>query len=116
MVGRVPHEQSAICRIDLDGVQTTRNIHAAYERVRAALAGRYAVKINCRDTTEFDFSLIQLILCAKRSAEQTGTPLTLLLPPGDAWRNTLGRAGLLAACNGEADPGEEFWFKGHEVP
>ena len=116
MVGRVQHEQSAICRIDLDGVQTTRNINAAYERVRAALAERYAVKINCRDTTEFDFSLIQLILCAKRSAEQAGTPLTVLPPPGVALRETLSRAGFLAASDGEANPDEEFWFKGREIP
>ncbi|MEJ2626467.1 MAG: STAS domain-containing protein [Pseudolabrys sp.] len=104
-------DQVKVCRVDFSGAQTTRNIQVAHERMSLALSAQQSIEINCRDVTEFDLSLIQLILSAKRSAEMEGKSLTLSAPADGKLCVALERAGFLAAQAGEAGTAAAFWLK-----
>jgi len=103
------------CSVDLDGPQIVRNIHAAYDRLSAALAEHQSVEIHFHDITECDLSLIQLILSAKRSAERGGKALRLSSPADGKLRSALERAGFLATPAGESNDHLAFWLNGSSV-
>jgi hypothetical protein len=102
---------SPACRFDLDGAQTVRTIQAAHERLVTAMAEHQSIEIHCNAVTEFDLSLIQLVLAAKRSADRAGKTLALAAPATGNLHTALDRAGFLAAAVGESG-GEAFWLKG----
>jgi ABC-type transporter Mla MlaB component len=98
--------------VDLDGPQIVRNIHAAYDRLSAALAEHQSVQVHCHEITECDLSLIQLLLAAKRSADSTGKSLRLSAPADGLLRIALDRAGFLAVQGNEPNSDREFWLNG----
>ena len=110
-VSTVVRSKSPVCRFDLDGAQTVRNIQLAHARLIAALAEHQVIEIHCDAVTELDLSLIQLVIAAKRSADKAGKSLTLAAPAAGKLRAALERAGFLAAALRDSG-GEAFWLKG----
>lgn len=104
---------SQVCRIELSGVQTVRSIRAVHFRLTDELARNQAIEIDCNAVTELDLSLIQLLLAAKRSADKVGKSFTLAAPAAGPLRDSLDRAGFLAA--GESSTAA-FWLKGSNAP
>ena len=109
------HDNSQPFRVDLDGVQTLRNIQMAYERLNTALVEHQAIEIQCDGIAELDLSLIQLLLAAKRSADKSGKSLRLTSPAAGKLRAALDRAGFLAAGVDQSNHAAEFWLKGSNV-
>jgi ABC-type transporter Mla MlaB component len=110
-VSAVTLNNSPVFPLHLDGAQTVRTVHAAHERLIAAMAEHQAIEIHCDGVTELDLSLIQLVLAAKRSADRAGKSLTLATPATGKLRDALDHAGFLAATAGGSG-GEAFWLKG----
>lgn len=105
-------DNSPICNVKIDGAQIVRNIHATHDSLRVAMTENQSIEIDCAGVTEFDLSLIQLLLAAKRSADSSGKSLSLTAPASDALRAALERAGFLAPELAEADGTAAFWLKG----
>jgi anti-anti-sigma regulatory factor len=96
-------------RFDLAGAQTGRNIRATHERLSAALAEHQTIEIHCEAITEFDFTLIQLLLSAKASAKRAGRSLVLAAPVAGRLRVALDRAGFLTNESREGESCDMFW-------
>lgn len=98
--------------VDLDGSQIVRNIRLTYDRLSAALAGHAAIEVHCQVIAECDLSLIQVLLAAKRSADNNGKFMRLASPADGILRNALDRAGFLAAHGDGTNNDREFWLNG----
>lgn len=103
---------SDIGKLDLSGAQTIRSIEAAHAQLRGLLATHAAVEIDCTATTEADISLVQLLLAARRSAEQSGKTIVLAKPAGGALLDVLSRGGFLSAAAEPVTADGAFWLKG----
>lgn len=97
--------------VDLDGVQTVRTIGVAHDRLKAAIAGHSAVRIGLDGLDEFDLSLVQLVLAARRGASAAGKSLTLAGPVRGPLHATLDRAGFLAGDAADPLGGAAFWLQ-----
>ncbi|MFD2184582.1 STAS domain-containing protein [Rhodoplanes azumiensis] len=102
--------------VDLAGAQTVRTIAAAHERLRAELGRADAVQIRLDDVSEFDLSLVQLVLAARRSARAAGKSLHLAAPVGGALLRALDRAGFLAVDPADPCGGSAFWLQATDHP
>ena len=107
----MPKSEFPTCRVVFDGVQTVRNIQAAYDRLSAAIAEHQTIEVDCEGIAELDLSLIQLLLAAKRSADKNGKSLRLAAPAAGNLRVAIDRAGFLAAGVGEPDQAQAFWLQ-----
>lgn len=97
--------------VDLGGVQTVRTIGVAHDRLKAAIAGHPAVRIGLAGLEEFDLSLVQLVLAARRGARAAGKSLTLAGPVRGPLHATLDRAGFLARDTADPLGGATFWLQ-----
>ena len=95
-------------RLVLEAVQTLRTIEATTAAVRDLLAQHPHVEIVCGAVGEADLTLVQLLLSARRTAEQSGKRVTLAAPASGALLDALRRGGLAEA----ADP---FWLHSGEA-
>ncbi|MFL9823400.1 STAS domain-containing protein [Rhodoplanes sp. SY1] len=102
--------------VDLAGAQTVRTIAAAHERLRAELDRADAVRIRLDDVSEFDLTLVQLVLAARRSARAAGKSLDLAAPARGALRRALDRAGFLATDPADPCGGAAFWLQATDHP
>lgn len=100
----------------LDGAQTLRNIQEAHDRLNVAFADNSAIEVSCEAITDFDLSLIQLLIAAKRSADSGDKRFTLARPVDGRLRAALERAGFLSAGAHEGSDYAAFWLKGSSVP
>jgi hypothetical protein len=101
-----------IGRLDLAGAQTIRVIEAAHAKLRDLLSTHTAIEIDCTATTEADLSLVQLLLAARHSAENSGKTVVLAQPAAGALLDVLSRGGFLDAAAGSATADSEFWLRG----
>lgn len=74
-----------------------------------------AIEIDAAAVTEADLSLVQLLLAARKAAQQSGKTLVLARPVSGALRDVLLRGGFLApgAPRKEEDA---FWLQGASAP
>jgi anti-anti-sigma factor len=64
-------------RFIVEGELTVFTVHALKDRIMAALAESSTLQINLSDVSEVDGAGIQLLLAAKREAQQRGGTLSL---------------------------------------
>lgn len=100
------------CRLVFEGVLTVRNIQTAYDRLSAMIAQHQTIEVDCDGVVEFDLSLMQLLLAAKRGADKDGKSLRLTAPVTGKLRTALDRAGFLGARETESGISAAFWLKG----
>ena len=100
----MPDIQSDAATLPLDGSLTVRTIGAVHAALVEALARNDAVQVDCTGAASVDLSLIQLLLAARRSADEAGKHLTLAAPAGGVLLAALERGGFLRSA--EPDP---FW-------
>lgn len=112
MVSPVSVDNPQTCRVVFDGVQTVRNIQAAYDRLTEAIAEYQTIEVDCDGISELDLSLIQLLLAAKRSADKSGKSLSLAAPAAGKLRSALDRAGFLGPGKNDSNHADAFWLKG----
>lgn len=105
-----------VATVDLAGAQTVRTIAAAHERLRAELGRADTVRLRLDDVSEFDLSLVQLVLAARRSAQASGKSLHLAAPTGGALRRALDRAGFLTVDPADPCGGSAFWLQATDHP
>ncbi|NVO12444.1 MAG: STAS domain-containing protein [Rhodoplanes sp.] len=97
--------------VDLDGLQTVRTIGVAHDRLKAAIADHAAVRIGLDGLEEFDLSLVQLVLAARRGALAAGKSLILAGPVRGPLYVTLDRAGFLSRDAADSLGGATFWLQ-----
>ncbi len=88
-------------------LQTVESIHTQL----LALEDRSVVTIDCSAATEVDVSLVQLILAARTTAQQTGRAVVLAQPADGALLETLERGGFLSASPDEPVDLRRFWLE-----
>jgi len=66
--------------IGFSGTVTIRHVEETAERLRQALASSDRIEVDCSALTEVDFSFIQLIIAAQKSAATAGKTLTMSAP------------------------------------
>ncbi len=91
-------------RLTLEGSVTVRNIDGLHANLVAALTQPGGVLVDCTALEETDLSLIQLLLAARRTAQQSGRSFVLAGAGGGTLHAALLQGGFMAA--GDADP---FW-------
>lgn len=97
-------------RVRLQGSLTLRDAKQVHGLLQEAISAAREVEIDVRDVSGIDISIVQLIISARKSAEQRGRKLVLVMGPDGAFRAMLAKAGFLGddgACR-QAD--EEFWM------
>jgi anti-anti-sigma factor len=67
--------------LNIEGELTVFAVHALKDRIMAALAESSTLQINLSDVSEVDGAGIQLLLAAKREAQQRGGTLSLVKHP-----------------------------------
>jgi hypothetical protein len=107
----VDNTNQEIGLVDLAGVQTVRTIGVAHDRLKAVVAGHAAVRIGLDGLEEFDLSLVQLVLSARRSALAAGKALTLAGPVRGPLHAALDRAGFLSSDAADPLGGAAFWLQ-----
>ena len=83
---------------------TVRTIAGIRPVLLQALRDQPAVRLDCSAAESVDLSFIQLLLAARRSAQQSGRSFSLAAPAAGALRAALEQGGFLPV--GGADP---FW-------
>ncbi|MDR3538493.1 MAG: STAS domain-containing protein [Acetobacteraceae bacterium] len=91
-------------RLALEGSVTVRNIDGLHANLVAALMQPGGVVVACAALEETDLSLVQLLLSARRTAQQSGRSFALAGAGEGALHAALMQGGFLG--NGDADP---FW-------
>ncbi|WP_249140703.1 STAS domain-containing protein [Bradyrhizobium arachidis] len=77
-----------------------------------AISASREVEIDVSDVSSIDVSIIQLIVSARKSAEQRGRKLALATESNGAFRATLAKAGFLGDDGACRHVDEEFWTGG----
>jgi anti-anti-sigma regulatory factor len=90
-------------RLALDPVQTLRTIEATRELLIQNIGKSAQLSLDCSAIDEADISLVQVLISARKTAQQYGTTLRLDAV-SDALRSALERAGIPGATGD--DP---FW-------
>jgi ABC-type transporter Mla MlaB component len=88
----------------LEGALTVRTIAGIRASLLDAMSSHDAVQVDCAAAASVDLSFIQLLLAARRSAQQAGKQLTLAAPADGALLAALEQGAFLPP--GAADP---FW-------
>ncbi|RAI41038.1 hypothetical protein CH341_22530 [Rhodoplanes roseus] len=101
--------------VELAGAQTVRTIGAAHDRLRTEIEAHAAVRVRLDGIEDFDLSLIQLLLAARRAAGAAGKSLTLASPATGALRTALDRAGFLASDPADPLGGPPFWLQASDL-
>jgi len=107
----VAHEdsQDIALRIPLEGKLGLQDVAQVHQLLSDAMNAFKAVEIDLRDLAEVDISIVQLVVAARRSAEQFGQSLSLVTKSGSAFGATLVKAGFLGADGVCRSAGERFW-------
>jgi ABC-type transporter Mla MlaB component len=95
-------------RLVLSGEITLQSIDAIHARL-LEMAGQPVVEIDCSGVTEADLSLVQLILAARASAQESRRSIVLTRPAAGALRDALQRGGFLGVVAGKPNPDQAFW-------
>lgn len=77
--------------------------------LREAIQAHPAITIITDDLTDWDVSILQVLVSALKTATRTGKSLTLAAPPGEALRGTLVKAGLVGSDGKPRCADEQFW-------
>lgn len=77
--------------------------------LREAIQAHPAITIITNDLTDWDISILQVLVSARKTATQAGKSLTLAAPPGGALRGTLVKAGLVGTDGQPRTADEQFW-------
>ncbi|WP_040620694.1 STAS domain-containing protein [Rhodovulum sp. PH10] len=99
-------------RVELDGAQIVRTIQTSHGKLIAALAQHDAIEVSLAGTSEFDLSLMQLLIAARRSAAKAGKTLCLTSPADGALKDALARAGFLAGDAEDRASDTALWTNG----
>lgn len=92
--------------VSFSGAATIRQTDETAERLKQALDQFDTVEIDCAALTEVDFSFIQVVIAALKSAEGAGKVLVLSAPASGVLLEAL------AVCGLDDSPRREFWLKG----
>jgi anti-anti-sigma regulatory factor len=105
-VGRGP-------RVALDGDLDLRRARDIRALLQDALIDRAAVEIDVSGLTGIDVGVLQLLISARKSAEQHGMKLSLDARSSTALQAALVSAGLVGPDGKARTPEEAFWFGGN---
>lgn len=97
-------------RVQLQGSLTLRDAKQVQGLLQEAISASREVEIDVRDVSGIDVSIIQLIISARKSAEQRGRKLVLVTRPDGAFRAMLAKAGFLGEDGACRHADEEFWI------
>ena len=99
-------------QLKIEGSATIRNA----EEIRATLVdhlkNRNDVEIDCSGITEVDFSLVQILIAARKSAARDGKRVILTEPVKGPLRDALSLGGLLTGIDGRLRDDQTFWLNG----
>ncbi|MBR0830216.1 STAS domain-containing protein [Bradyrhizobium manausense] len=99
-------------RVRLQGSLTLRDAKQVQGLLLDAISASREVEIDVSDVSSIDVSIIQLIVSARKSAEQRGRKLALATESNGAFRATLAKAGFLGDDGACRHVDEEFWTGG----
>lgn len=94
--------------IGFSGAATIRQADDTAQRLIQALDQHDRIEVDCTAVTEADFSFIQLLIAARKSADASGKSLVLSAPATGALLEALTICGL------DDSPRRDFWLKGRE--
>ncbi|MCO6179147.1 STAS domain-containing protein [Ciceribacter sp. RN22] len=80
--------------IPLSGRLTLRDARAICARLREAMAGSNRITIDIQDLKSLDVAVVQLLLAARKSAEQQHKSLSIYPLPSEALQTILIESGL----------------------
>ena len=106
MAGNVPVGGKLV----LTGAVTLQSAEAIHAQI-LEMAGQPVIQIDCSGATEIDLSLVQLILAARASAQNSGRTVALAQPATGALLETLRRGGFLAAAADQPNSDHAFWLQ-----
>jgi anti-anti-sigma regulatory factor len=71
-----------------------RNASELRDEIRGALEGNGSVTIDATEVTAVDTGIVQVLLAARRSADQAGRRFTIIAGAGSALPDTVSRLGI----------------------
>jgi anti-anti-sigma regulatory factor len=99
-------------RVRLQGSLTLRDAKQVQGLLQDAISASREVEVDVSDLSGIDVSIIQLIVSARKSAEQRGRKLALATGSSSAFMATLAKAGFLGDDGACRHVDEEFWTGG----
>jgi len=93
--------------IRLTGVGSIRNAAEYHNLICEALSAGENLALDIETMEEADLAFIQLIISARRSAEERGLSLSLTCPAPEAILQTLERGGFIGPA---PDDRRQFWL------
>ena len=91
--------------IGFSGAATIRHAEDIAERLKQALESSDHVEVDCTGVTEVDFTFMQLLLAARKSAETGGKTLSLSAPASGALLEAV------TICGAQEGPRATFWLE-----
>ncbi|TBW37616.1 STAS domain-containing protein [Siculibacillus lacustris] len=96
-------------RISLAGNLTIRNSAEIHATISEFLESNQTVDLDCTDATEVDFSFLQLLLAARKTASLTGRSLSITHTRHGVLHDAATRAGLVGTAAVASDADRAFW-------
>jgi anti-anti-sigma regulatory factor len=99
-------------RVRLQGSLSLRDAKQVQGLLLDAISASREVEIDVSDVSSIDVSIIQLIVSARKSAEQRGRKLTLATGSSGPFKAALAKMGFLGDDGTCRRADEEFWTGG----
>ena len=96
-------------RVPLEGNLGLRDVNQVRQLLGDAMSASNTVEVDVRDLTGIDISIVQLVLAARKSAEQFGQALNLVTKSEGVFEAILVKAGFLGADGVGRTADEGFW-------
>jgi anti-anti-sigma regulatory factor len=96
--------------VRLSGSYTIQNVEQTLALLRDTLASDSSIQLDCSAIDAVDITFIQVIIAARKSAQQKGGDLALTAHADGPLLEALDLAGI------RSERGQAFWFEGAAVP
>ena len=102
-------------RLPIEGPATIRNADSIHATLANHLKRHKDIEIDCSGITEADFSVVQILIAARKSAARDGKRLVLTEPVTGPLRDALSQSGLLPGIDGQPREHQAFWLNGSKA-
>lgn len=83
--------------VDLSGPLTIASMAGCRMRLLDAFQGQRDIVIDCKDATDFDIAFVQVVIAARKLADEHGIGLRLATPTPAALQDIIQRGGFAVA-------------------
>lgn len=99
----------AVDKVDLSGNLTVRRATEIQSLLLSEIRERRNINLDCTQASDVDLTFVQLLLAARKSADDSGVRLSLTHLDGGVLQTALRRAGVLGPSAQTSESDRVFW-------